>query len=209
MRRLLALLDQPFEELPLSEELTECCGYGGLEGNANPALARDVAARRASESAAEYVTYCAMCRDRLTAVGKRTIHVLDLLFPTDEDPAGRARPGWSERRENRARLKEHMLERVWKEGVGTVEPWKTLELHIPEEVRERLDDRRILVEDMQRVIYHAEQTGEKLCHSESGRFLASHRPRNVTFWVEYSSRGESFEIHNAYAHRMTRQVEAS
>jgi glutamate synthase (NADPH) small chain len=208
VRRLLAAVGQPVQELTLSGELTECCGYGGLEGNANPALARDVAARRAAESDAEFVTYCAMCRDRLASVGKRTIHVLDLLFPGGDDPAARARPGWSERRENRARLKERLVATLWSEGAEAVEPWESVRLHIPDEVAGRLDARRILVEDVQRVIHHAEQTGEKLCDPGSGRFLACYRPRSVTFWVEYSSHGGSFEVHNAYGHRMTARLEA-
>ncbi len=203
VRRLLTILGQPVEELTLSRELTECCGYGGLEANANPELARQVATRRAEESAAEFVTYCAMCRDSLVSAGKRTIHILDLILPDGDDPAGRARPGWSERRENRARLKERMLTTLWHDGGPAAEPWQAIELYISDDTRARLDARRILVEDVQRVVHHAEETGEKLCHSVSGRFLASHRARTVTVWVEYSPRGEGFDIYNAYGHRMT------
>jgi len=205
VRRLLDILGQPVEELTLSRETTECCGYGGLEANANPALARKVAARRGGESAREFVTYCAMCRDSLASAGKRTIHLLDLLYPGEEDPAGRVRPGWSERRENRARLKERLLSTLWKEGGGALESWQTIELYIPTDVQARLDARRILVEDVKQVVHHAEQTGDRLCHGVSGRFLASYRPRTVTFWVEYSPRERGFEIHNAYGHRMTRE----
>jgi glutamate synthase (NADPH) small chain len=203
VRRLLGLLRQPVEELELSRETTECCGYGGLQSNANPPLAKRVAARRAAESAREFVTYCAMCRDSLAAVGKRTVHLLDILFPGAEDPAGRARPGWSERRENRARLKNELLASVWNEGGVALEPWQAIGLHIPTEVREVLDARKILVEDLQQVIHHAEETGEKLCHGGSGRYKASYCPRVVTFWVEYSPRGSGFEVHAAYSHRMT------
>ena len=203
VRGLLALLGQPVEELTLSGEVTECCGYGGLEANANPELARRVAARRGGESTNEFVTYCAMCRDSLAAAGTRTIHLLDLIYPGEGDPAGRPRPGWSERRENRARLKEQLLSRLWGEGGRAVEPWQAIELYIPGDVQARLDARRILVEDIQRVVYHAQESGDKLCHKVSGRFLASFRPRTVTFWVEYSPREQDFEIHNAYSHRMT------
>ena len=87
-----------------------------------------------------------------------------------------------------------------------MEARETIELHISPEVQERLDARRILWEDVQRVIEHAERTGEKLCHSESGRYLASFRPRAVTFWVEYSKDVDGYRIHNAYAHRMTAEV---
>jgi glutamate synthase (NADPH/NADH) small chain len=205
-RRLLAILGQPVEELVLSRETTECCGYGGLEANANPELARRVAARRGGESTREFVTYCAMCRDSLVSAGKRTIHFLDLMYPGEEDPAGRARPGWSERRENRALLKERLISTVWKEGGGAVEPWQAIELYIPADVRARLEARRILDDDVKQVIHYAEQSGDKLCHSVSGRFLAAYRPRTVTFWVEYLPREQGFEIHNAYGHRMTRMT---
>ena len=208
VRRLLGSLGQPVEELVLSGETTECCGYGGLQANANPDLARRVAERRAGESPAEYVTYCAMCRDSLAATGKRAIHVLDLLFPGEADPGGRARPGWSERRENRARLREGLLAGPWSEGGGSMEPCETVpcetvELVVSAEIQQHLDARRILADDVRRVIDHAERTGEKLCHPVTGHSLASFRPRAVTFWVEYSPEQNGFRIHNAYAHRMT------
>jgi glutamate synthase (NADPH/NADH) small chain len=74
------------------------------------------------------------------------------------------------------------------------------------EIQERLDDRRILAEDVRKVIEHAERTGDRLCHQDSGRFLASFRPRAATFWVEYSPEGQGFRVHNAYAHRMTAEL---
>ena len=140
--------------------------------------------------------------------GKRILHVLDLIYPTEEDPAGRRRPGWSERRENRARLKARLLRELWNEGGGALEPWQEVQLIIADEVKTLLDTRRILVEDIQQAIYHAEHTEEKLCHDSSGHFLAFFRPRAVTFWVEYSLRDSGFEVHNAYSHRMAveRQV---
>jgi glutamate synthase (NADPH/NADH) small chain len=203
VRRLLSSLGQPVEELYLRGETTECCGYGGLQANANPDLARRVSERRVNESRAEFVTYCAMCRDSLASTGKRAIHLLDLMFPGGADPAGRRRPGWSERRENRARLRERLLADLWHEGGGPMEAHKAVRIVVSPEVQERLDGRRILAEDVQRVIEHAERTGDKLCHQESGRYLASFRPRAATFWVEYSPDVQGFRIHNAYAHRMT------
>ena len=199
-------LGQPIEELPLSGETTECCGYGGLQANANPDLARRVAERRGNESPAEFVTYCAMCRDSLASTGKRAIHLLDLLFPGGPDPAARSRPGWSERRENRARLRERLLADLWREGGELMEAHEAVELVVSPEIQERLDERRILAEDVRKVIEHAERTGDKLCHQDSGRYLASFRPRAATFWVEYSPEGQGFRVHNAYAHRMTAEL---
>ena len=51
---------------------------------ANPSLAKDVAKKRASRSEADYVTYCAMCRNALASSGKRVLHILDLFFTGSE-----------------------------------------------------------------------------------------------------------------------------
>ena len=39
-------------------------------------------------------------------------------------------------------------------------------------------------------------------NKDTGHFMAYHRPVSVTYWVEYSPRGDGFAIHNAYSHRM-------
>jgi Fe-S oxidoreductase len=192
------------EELALGRDNTECCGFGGLMLNANPDLAREVVRCRAERSDSDYLAYCAMCRDNLTAAGKRAIHLLDLFFPDSRqgDPALRPRPGWSDRQENRARLKARLLEQLWNEVPDYVEPHQRIKLEISSEVAERLDQRRILVEDLQRVIQHAEAGGERLFHPQSGHYKAAHTPFKVTFWVEYSPAREGYVVHNAYAHRM-------
>ncbi|MEW6265542.1 MAG: pyridine nucleotide-disulfide oxidoreductase/dicluster-binding protein [Thermodesulfobacteriota bacterium] len=123
VRRLLKGAGVCIEELALGREKTECCGYGGLMQCANPDLAREVARRRVRESQRDFISYCAMCRDNLATEGKRVMHLLDLFFPLEDvtDPADRPRVGWSERRENRARLKDRLLKefrgrtrRAWK-----------------------------------------------------------------------------------------------
>jgi len=75
-------------------------------------------------------------------------------------------------------------------------------LHISEEVERLMEDRRILREDVQKAIHHAETTGEKFIDPSSGRSLASLRPDRVTYWVEYSRAGEDYQVHSAYSHRM-------
>jgi len=160
---------------------------------------------RARRSEEDYLAYCAMCRDRLASAGKRVLHLLDLLFPDRQvpDPAVRKDPGWSQRQENRWRLKERLLKELWSEE----EPPKRtgygeIRLQIRPEVRRLLEERRILDEDLQRVIHHAESSGEKFRHPGTGRLKASFKPRKVTFWVEYERCAEGFVIHNAYSHRM-------
>ena len=203
VRRLLDTLNVPFTELALGREKTECCGFGGLMQNANPALARETISRRATQSKSDYLAYCAMCRDSLAAVGKRVIHILDLFFPVnDTDPATAPRITWSESQENRARLKARFLNEIWGEDIERMEQHQKIRLKMDAKVRELLDRRRILDEDVQKVIHHAQETGDRLFHPETGRYKASFNPYKTTFWIEYTPVGDGYEIHNAYAHRM-------
>jgi Fe-S oxidoreductase len=184
---------------------TTCCGYGGLQVFANPALADKTVTRRAATSDADYVTYCAMCRDRFAHQGKRAIHILDLVFASEAvgqapDPAGRPDPGFSRRQENRAHLKTQLLRDVWGEQEITLEP--PIELHISEEVLRLLEKRMILVDDVRRAIELAEQSGDKIEDPATRRSIASFRSTCVTYWVQYSALGAGFVVHNAYSHRM-------
>lgn len=185
---------------------TTCCGYGGLQLFANSALAEKTVSRRAAQSSADFVTYCAMCRDRFAHQDKRAVHLLDLVFANrggeDEtpDPAARPDPGFSRRQENRARLKAQLLHDVWGEQEDVMEP--SVELEISAEISGLLEKRMILVEDVRRTIANAEQTGDKIENPATGRSLASHRSTCVTYWVEYSRCGGAFAVHNAYSHRM-------
>ncbi|MFZ1986681.1 MAG: pyridine nucleotide-disulfide oxidoreductase/dicluster-binding protein [Desulfatitalea sp.] len=204
VRRLISEAGLEIEELALGRDKTECCGFGGLMQNADPELAREVSHRRAVRSDSDYIAYCAMCRDNLAATGNRVIHLLDLFFPDPRhpDPALRPRPGWSRRQENRARFKARLLEKLWNEVPDKMNPHQTIKLEISPEVAESLDSRRILVEDLQQVIQHAEASRERLFHPPSGRYKAAYAPYKVTFWVEYTPTTDGFVVHNAYAHRM-------
>jgi glutamate synthase (NADPH/NADH) small chain len=205
VRRILSGTGFEIRELTLGREKTECCGFGGLMQNANPDLAREVAQGRAGRSTYDYVTYCAMCRDNLAVSGKRVIHLLDLFFPHPQypDPAERPRPVWTLRRENRARLKAHLSAHLWNEEcIMETSACQSMKLEISPQVAESLDRRRILVEDLQQVIQHAETSGERLFNPSNGRYKAAYAPYTVTFWVEYAPSGEGFVIHNAYSHRM-------
>jgi hypothetical protein len=146
-----------------------------------------------------------MCRDLFAAQGKRALHLLDLLYEADlESRALRAGPGYSQRHENRARLKRRLVKELWGEKMPGSQDYDRIALKIPAEVQSRLEERLILVEDIQQVIAHAESTGKKLLNPQTRHFLAYHRPGNVTYWVEYSHapEGHEFTIHNVYSHRM-------
>lgn len=203
VRRLASRMGVDVEELDLGREHTECCGFGGLMQNANPALARRVAAQRGQRSPRDFLAYCAMCRDNLALVGKRSLHLLDLLFPDPDqpDPAARPRPGWSQRQENRLRLRADLGRALWNEPAAEAPP-EAMVLHLTAEVEALLESRRILMEDIQKVIRQAEAGGHRFRHQDRGHWLACHRPYQAAFWVEYSPTEDGFRVHNAYAHRM-------
>lgn len=204
VRDLLGRLGVRVEELDRARELTSCCGFGGNASCANPPLARKAAEARAAESSRDYLTWCAMCRDMFARTGKRSSTLLDHLFPSGgRDPAARPSPGFSERMESRARLRQRMLERFWQEESVRHDDFENVALLVSDEVRGLLEERRILTRDIKRVILHAETTGNKLRDPRTGRFLAYHQPVRVTYWVEYEPEGEAFRVHKAYSHRMS------
>ncbi len=202
VRNILSRMGVAVEELPLNRDRTECCGYGGLMFFANPELAKEVIDRRIAASPADYLAYCAMCRDYLASRGKRTVHLLDLMFGAP-GAADRRGPGYTDRHENRARLKRAMLKELWGETVEEETPYGAITLVVAEGLRETLEARQILDEDIERVIDTAERTGNKLFNRKTGRFLAHLKPTRVTYWVDYTPLPDgTFAVHNAYSHRM-------
>jgi hypothetical protein len=204
VRRIVQTLGLTIEELPLSGDKPECCGYGGLMFNANPKLARDVVSRRNSASGHDYLSYCAMCRDHLAASGRRVSHLIELLFPTvaGSDPATRGWISWSERQTNRARVKQGILRELGEMGAETVKTYENITLEMTPEIRRRIDERRILEDDISMVINHAERTGKRLRNNQNGQYRACIQSGNVTFWVDYTPENGLFTVHNAYCHRM-------
>ncbi len=200
VRRVLQKLGHQVVELQYGRDATQCCGYGGLMSFANPELAKEVRQRRVKESDADYLAYCAMCRDNFAREGKRVFHLLDLLFGPDELTGAEKGPGFSRRQENRARLKKTLLKELWGETVPEEE--NGIELIISEGVQEILEERMILEADLKIVIGEAESTGRKFKNTARNTFIAYSRPVSVTYWVEYSREGDRFRVHNAYSHRL-------
>jgi Fe-S oxidoreductase len=219
VRLILVGLGVQVEELDQARELTTCCGYGGLQSFANPEVAGKTVVRRIGESEADYVTYCAMCRDNFSAKGKRSLHVLDLVFgggAANGAVAARRGPTFSQRHENRARLKRRLLHELWGEQPDGERDTQgaPMTLIVSPEVQASMEKRMILMEDVERTIAHAEASGHKIADQTTGRTIASHRPAAVTYWVEYSPQDSpqhsddgpgdcaTFVVHNVYSHRM-------
>jgi NADPH-dependent glutamate synthase beta subunit-like oxidoreductase len=182
---------------------TTCCGFGGLAQFANREVADKIVDRRIGQDESDYLTYCAMCRDNFARRGKHAVHILDLLYP-EGGAAARPDPGFSNRQENRGRLKRRLLRELWSEDMD--EPANDIELIIEPEVHADIERKLILEDDLRRVIRHAESTGEKLLDPASGHFVACHRPVRITYWVEYTVREGRYVIQRAYSHRMEVEV---
>jgi len=202
VRTLLDQLGVDMVEPELTGELAQCCGFGGLLAEANPELGRLVAQRRADELAEDLVTYCAMCRDRIARTGKRAMHLYDLIYPGGAEPGSRPAPGYSDRRENRTRLRERLLRELWDTDQSKAEPYEAVQVAVTQECATLMEERRILRSDVQKVLHHGARTGAQFVHDETGRLLASWRPSTVTYWVEYEPRGEGVLVHRAWCHRM-------
>ena len=192
------------EEPRLTGATTACCGYGGLVWCAQPELAREMSGHRAAELPYPALTSCIMCRDRLAAGGKESWHLLDLLFPgpdaeEDADKGSRKGPGLSARRANRAALRRRLL-RDWM-GENLPEPALGA-LRVAPELLARLEEKHILLSDVEEAVAGAEACGQRFENQENGHWLGSWRPRQVTFWVEYGREDGELVLYDAWCHRM-------
>jgi Fe-S oxidoreductase len=203
VRSLCAKIGIEVVEHEYNGELADCCGYGGLMQFANRSLGEKAVRRKAERSDLDGLAYCAMCRDNLAAHGRPVAHLLDYLFTTtDQDPLTRSNPGFSRRHENRARLKNELLADLWQDSAVVHPPHTTIKLLVNQELEDLINSRLILMEDLQKVIHHAESTGEYLFNPASKRRLAKLKPVRVTYWVEYEPTDKGYLVHRSYSHRM-------
>lgn len=202
VRRLAQKMGFAITELPYGREKTQCCGYGGLTSYANPGVAGEMAAHWAEQSEADYLAYCANCRDSARQCGKRALHLLELVYPAAA-PQGEP-PGYSKRRENRERLRASFLREIWEEDV--LDPKYEVALELAEGLADTLEARMILLADVAATVAEAEKTSGYLEDPESGNRVASLKRGAVTYWVRYSLENGSFRVHNAYSHRMDIEV---
>jgi Fe-S oxidoreductase len=202
VRTLLAAAGQSLAPLTMSGELTECCGYGGLMDNAAPATARKVREARVGQSEMGFLTYCAMCRDQLARTGKPVLHLLDILFADTARPAEEPPASISARRANRRFLRAWVLTRYPGSESPPRQPWEDLALVLDPTVTTLLEERRILEDDIRRVLSSAENEGTCFAHQKDDRRIASARIGDVTFWVEYRQIDAAYRIESCWSHRM-------
>lgn len=207
-RTLLATLGVNYHEPALTQEHTECCGFGGLVAEANPSLADKLTrgrAERLSAMGTHAVTYCAMCRDRLVKAGTPTAHMLSLLFASPastQDDITPSAPGYSQRRENRAALRERLRDLSTPDL--PVPAWASLTVRYTEKAAALMEERRILDSDVRKVLHHAMQSGRWIDDTdEEGVRIACFRPVVVTYWVTCTIDADGVPlVHNVWCHRM-------
>lgn len=205
VRHIASELGYGIEELRYAGEDTKCCGYGGLVFYAHREQEGDFVLDRAKESPHDLLVYCAMCKDLLVDAGKRSYHILDLLFAEDPDAAAlKKMPSLSLRQTNRAELKRRMLHEIWGEQVSAPSvrlPGYTVT--IPPEVLETMDERLILVSDVEDALVRAiADPGERFYNTAEESYLISIRKQYVTYWVRYTQMDMFIRVIGAYSHRM-------
>jgi len=192
------------DEYDFSGDKTRCCGFGGLIGYGDALLAKEFAEKRLSETKDAIVTYCSVCRDVFANSKKPVYHILDIIYGRANTEKGlRKKTGISEKIKNRTELKNNLLREIWgEEPSGVTSEYDHIELVINEEVKQKLEDRLILDDNIRKVIFEAEKTGGKTINPKTGNSTASKKLGIVTYWVEYKKNGELFHIISAYSHRI-------
>ena len=113
VRDLVKRIGYEIEEMQYSREMTRCCGAGGMVPYVDLELYMNQADKRASEALHDMLTYCASCRETFAAVGKPSIHVLDLLFnPEWQNDLDKPPQMGKERQEKQSELKELLLKHL-------------------------------------------------------------------------------------------------
>jgi Fe-S oxidoreductase len=203
VRSIIKKMGYSLEELSFSKNKTKCCGYGGLIFYSDPRLTEEIVKSRMEESSLDYITYCINCTDYFSKAGKLAYHLLGIIYGNGEYNPREKSIGYSQRQENRTRLKEQMLKEFWCDMTERVkEEHELIKLIISDETMDLLEKRLILKEDIQKVLYHAEKCQTIVYNAKTGNLVAHFKPRIITYWVEYTKESDRYIIHNAYSHRL-------
>ena len=79
--------------------------------------------------------------------------------------------------------------------------WEEIKLELSGEVKQLLEDRHIVEDEIKQVISNAESVGEKLYLPDENRYLAKLRIGEATFYVEYAIGEDRYVVNSAYAHK--------
>ena len=73
---------------------------------------------------------------------------------------------------------------------------------MPPDLLARLEEKHILLLDVEEAVAGVEACGQYFENQENGHRLGSWRPRQVTFWVEYGRENGELVLYDAWCHRM-------
>ena len=192
------------EELPLHGDKTRCCSFGGQIDGARPSYSKWLAQENTGQSDSPYLVYCANCRDVFAARGKESHHLLE-YFPgcSREHPAA---PGIEKRRQNRAETLKRIQAQLGTKSGNNLKGEHTMNIYLAEGLREKLDDRRIFLEEVEKVLTACEADKRRI-RTENGHFIGYRQVGNSTCWTEYLPVTDGYQVFNAYAHRMRIETE--
>lgn len=203
------------EPLPVQEHWSACCGYGGHGVLADPDFTQFVRENRIRESELPYITYCINCRDSFLHEGKKAAHILNMIFGTEPKLEI-----LTQRRQNRVSLKETIMRdylstsptddeaKAAREAMASGDS-DNISLVMSDEVRHKLSEEFILEQEAADAVSFCEKTGRTLLNQETNSLTGYRKIGNLTYWVEYkkTDKADTFELLNAYTHRMTIELE--
>lgn len=195
-----------FEDL----ENQGCCSYGGQSRTSNPKFGEFVANKRENLSDKPYIAYCINCRDIFLDDGKPCMHIFDLMLGrTYKEVCSKKLPDVNQRRENRMTLKQRLLKEFWNEEFE-IPVKNNMTLIISEDILRKMNEKRILKEDVCNVIELAEKLKRRIYDPKKGTYTCFRQLGNITVWVEYRaavSEENTFEIINVYSHMVQLELE--
>ncbi|MCL1897096.1 MAG: DUF4097 domain-containing protein, partial [Clostridiales bacterium] len=198
------------QPLPVQEHTPRCCGFGGQPECADPGFVQKVREDRAAESGLPYICYCMNCREAFIKAGKPSMHILELRYRGLCDPvAPELSP--SARRTNREALRvslEEPLKNACAATEGGPRPVHTEAGPMPahteagngicityaDGVMQKMDEGKILAEDVYATVEHARRTGSCFFHPASGVRSGSLMIGQATYWVDYRESGSDGHI---------------
>lgn len=81
IRYIVGELGYKVEESEYSRDKTSCCGMGGMVLPINQDIFDKISGTVAKKFKVDYIiTYCASCREAMVRSGKKSVHILDLVF---------------------------------------------------------------------------------------------------------------------------------
>lgn len=194
VRKLLKKMGAEVREFVYNREHAKCCGYGGLVEFGDPDLSEVIADERIAEAEGDIAVYCAMCRDHFVGRGVNVRHVAELLYgPAEQQPVS-----YTKRQNNRSAFARIMRETIWGEKLQEEQKMKL----IYEEGVEALAQKRMICENDIIQVVEKGESGRKVYHPKTQRFIASKRIGAVTYWVEYKKKDDAFVVCNVYSHRL-------